>query len=99
MGYSNIECGNVVVIAHPLFTLRSPVKENLRFPSLSYKIARSAEWSCGTKIRHNSIKKKGNAEADEMPVDGVLGVWMLREKWMEKRSQVSFVRSLLFVHV
>jgi len=43
MGYSNIECGNVVVIAHPLFTLRSPVKENLRFPSLSYKIVRSTE--------------------------------------------------------
>jgi hypothetical protein len=37
MGYSNIECGNVVVIAHPPFILRSPPKENARFPSPSNK--------------------------------------------------------------
>jgi hypothetical protein len=62
MGYSNIECGNVVVIAHPPFILRSPVKQNLRFPSLSNKIARSAERSCGTKIRDNTVKYKGMLE-------------------------------------
>jgi hypothetical protein len=27
MGYSNIECGNVVVIAHPPFILRSPPRK------------------------------------------------------------------------
>jgi hypothetical protein len=38
MVYSNIERGNVAVIAHPPFILRSSPKENARFPSLSNKI-------------------------------------------------------------
>ena len=40
MGWSNIECGNVVVIAHPSFALASPLKENVRFPKLQNQLIR-----------------------------------------------------------
>jgi hypothetical protein len=43
MGYSNIECGNVVVIGHPPFTLPSIPKENSRFPSPGNKNARPVD--------------------------------------------------------
>ena len=39
MGWSNIECGNVVVIAHPSFALASPLKENARFPKLQNQLS------------------------------------------------------------